>query len=1451
MTPISHQLEQTPPPGTRLLRHAGDLVEFRLRTPSAFSGKAWLRCNLGAAEIHRRELVEALERQRPILEHDWHDLPMRRLDPETFAIRLPLLQTGRFEAKAFVLADSRHRPLWPVGDNVTIKVEGAAQVTANPLYNAFVRQFREEPATASPEADEAASVDQLDGLGYTVIPASGKFRRLIDRLDLIMGRMNFRILQLLPIHPTPTTYARMGRFGSPFAALDLMDVDPALAEFDRKTTPIEQFGELIDAVHARRGRLFLDMPMNHTGWGSSLQIHHPEWFVRDSQQRFHSPGAWGVTWEDLAELDYRQPSLWRHMAEVFLFWCARGVDGFRCDAGYLLPFAAWQYMVAKVREQYPDTTFLLEGLGGKVSVTEQLLDQANLDWAYSELFQNYDRSQIEHYLPSCLRLGAQAGLLINFAETHDNPRLAATDRQYAIMRVALNALASRNGCFAIANGVEWFATEKIDVHNAPSLAWGNPDNMVDFLARINRLLSRHPAFLPGVEPRLIQAGDGNSIALLRAGGKPERDLLILINLDWRQQQPVAWPAEEFAGADHSGHRLHDLLHDQPVDCELREGRLSRSLQPAQALCLARRPDPQLEAGLRTPQNGFPAAVARQLLHAQILELQQFYHGFADLADFDPDEYAASFLEDPAVCCRRLQPGRYPRLFAWHWPRDRRRTVVVPHNHLLLISAESYFMAELRVGQRAVVARRPALRLGDGTHALIISLDNRRDMLPKSVATEAFLQLEVHTASGSEHHRSKLVVAPCEDRDPSIRHAFSALQTIDRHGYALCVNGRGAMAQVRGAWGEIESQYDGLLAANLHSDYPVDRRIMFTRCRAWIVNRGYSRELNRDCLREFRRDPDGSAVWEFAVPTGMGRAIRLLVRLRLVDRRNLAILRFTRVAADRLPTSDWLDDQRDVKLILRPDVEDRSFHEKTKAFAGPEQSWPGAVAARHSGFDFTPAKDRRLRLRTSRGTFHQEPEWQYMTAHPLDAERGLDGCSDLFSPGWFEGGIKGGESIELTAEADGGRSAESAPPAGRGKPAAPGREPADSQPLKTTLRQAVRDFIVKRDQSLTVIAGYPWFLDWGRDTLIALRGMVAAGMAEQSRDILLQFARFEKGGTLPNMIRGGDDSNRDTSDAPLWFFIACRELIEATGDPDFLEQPCAPGRSLRQVLTSIGENYLAATANGIGVDPDSGLVFSPSHFTWMDTNFPAATPRQGYPVEIQALWIAALQWLSEIDPDQTRWGELAERARNSMHRLFFSPDHNWLADCLHAAPGTPAAQAVADNALRCNQLFAVTLGAIRDPERCREIVASSEELLTPGAIRSLADRAVEPALPIYRDGQLLNQPHRPYAGQYLGDEDTRRKPAYHNGTAWTWPFPSYCEALWMVHGDSARATARSLLTAGARILLEQGCIGHLPEIVDGDAPHRERGCGAQAWAASEYLRVLAKLGAEPEFPRNSG
>jgi len=1405
-----------PATGDRLIRYCGDILRFELHTDGTSAGRAWLRTNLGQAAIRRREIIEHVEQDSPILSRDWNDIPMQEESPGKYILELPLDEIGRFEAKAFFMPHESHTPVWPGGDNTIIKVEPACTAAGNSVYTAFVRQFGPHKHLKNYPPSREQELTRLENDGYAVIPKSGTFRQLAKELDHIIGKMGFNIIQLLPIHPVPTTYARMGRFGSPFASIDFLDVDPALAEFDRKTTPLDQFCELTDAVHARNARLMIDLPINHTGWASYLQLHHPEWFVRDEERSFVSPGAWGVTWEDLSELDYSHRELWQYMAEVFLFWCRKGVDGFRCDAGYMVPLPVWEYITAKVREEYPDTIFLLEGLGGKISVTEALLDRANLNWAYSEMFQIYDRGGFEAYLPQAFAISKHYGTLINYAETHDNNRLAAVSPQYAMMRTALAALLSENGAFGITNGVEWFATAKVDVHRASPLNWGAAENQVEHIASLNSILNRHPAFSAGAQIRQVQTGGGNVLAVLRSAPNGEK-LLIAINLDHNAAARVNWRKADFS--PDSG-KVYDLISGREIRLSVDGDTAGTDLAPLAAVCLAATPAlPEITDDNRLYSSA-ALRLCRNLLTRRSADAPAIPHSPGEKLRRSPQDFCEEITAKPLV----------QNITCWNRSQDVRRCVMLPTDHTLLVKAPHPFRAAIAIEDvEKRTSNCESLPGQNGEHFAFLC--PARDT---AASLHATLLLTEYPADAEPQRLSAPLLLTGSGESQQLLRTLTRKQISDTENYALLTNNRGAYSQVRLEWGRIVSQYDCLLGANLDPEVPVDRQIMFTRCRAWLVHRDYSREVTPGCIRQVSVVGNSSLRWLFEIPVGMGKSITLEAVLRLVPETNLVKLVFTRIDCDsdecRLPTDD------PVTLILRPHIEDRSFHTTTKAFAGAEQHWPAAVAPVANGFDFAPGGNHRLEMRLSGGRFTGEPEWYYNIPHPFEAQRGLADSGDLFSPGFFKAELKCDNPITLSAAVSSDHCLLNTERISVND--AFDLNLPDREPLADALRDSIRAFIVKRNDTRTVIAGYPWFLDWGRDTLICLRGIIAAGMLDEARDILVQFARFEKNGTLPNMIRGNDDSNRDTTDAPLWFFTACSDYQKASPDSGFLTTDCG-SRTLRDVLKSLAENYIKGTPNGIYMDAESALIFSPSHYTWMDTNFPAGTPREGYPIEIQALWFAALRFMAEIDDDKPRWQNLAQKVKESIAALYTLPDRDYMADCLLASSGTPAKDAVQDNALRPNQLFAITLGAIDDERTAMRILAAAESLLIPGAIRSLADRPVSPPLPVYRDGVLLNDPQNPYWGYYGDDEDTRRKPAYHNGTAWSWPFPSYCEALYMIGGEDLRPTALSILSSG-ELLANSGCIGHIPEILDGNHPHAQRGCQAQAWGDTELYRILRLL-----------
>jgi predicted glycogen debranching enzyme len=1421
-----------PEPGRKLLRHRGDTVTFTLTSTRPLKGTALLRTNLGQGSISRRQIISSVEKNLPGLGRDWFDIPMSGVTPQQFNLRLPLTDIGHFKAKAMFIPEDRQDPIWVPGPNITINVEPADTCCGNVIYNAFVRQFGPNKKGGFFRQDHTDAVQLLDKAGYAAIPPSGTFRNLIQELDFIVGHLGCRFVQLLPIHPTPTTYGRMGRFGSPYAALSFTNVDPSLAEFDAKATPLEQFIELVEAIHARNAKLLMDIAINHTGWAASLHETHPEWLVRGSKGDIEVPGAWGVRWEDLTKLNYQHQGLWQYMANVFLTWCNRGVDGFRCDAGYMIPIPAWQYIIAVVREQFPDTIFFLEGLGGKIVVTRELLDAANFNWAYSELFQNYRRQDIAFQLLQGMDVSEGEGLMAHYAETHDNPRLASRSHTWAKMRTALCALSSFQGTFGFANGVEWFATEKIDVHESPSLNWNAEENQVDHIHRLNELLKNHPAFHDQTRISVVDHALEDIFILLRHHQPSGKKLMIVVNLDDSRSKRASWPKNENFGSPDS---WLDLLTGEKIAPQTEGEAIVMDLLPGQVLCITDDPDDWPKVRKETKELfQIPERIVRQRLRAKVLEVLQVFNGFGDLGDRDLETSVLKLQSDPFAFCREANTqSAESRVVRWVWPRDSRREVMLPPGHFLLVESPDAFHVKIS-HQRTVLGSEKSMLSSKGLHwALLKPLPSPDEHL------ELTLQLSVYTADGYQRKETCLLLLSGEKQVMDLCYSRKMLGESSLR--TLVTNDLGAASFLPIAWGKLNSRYDAVLSANIDTELPVDRWIMFTRLRGWVVYQDYSQSLNGDCLETFALDGSLQGEWTFHVPTGRG--THVVIKIKAVLERDRDAIQFVLERCPAIQGQGRLADSELIDIILRPDIENRSFHANTKAYKGLEQTWPSAVTPGEEGFNFRPDDMHFLDMHQEKGAFVYEPEWHYMVHRSEDASRGFDGLGDLFSPGYFKAKVGGGGVTRLNTSVT--NSGEEQPAAGRkamkssvfmGQSDQDGSDSVMS--VQKVLEAALAQFIVRRESLHTVIAGYPWFLDWGRDAIIVTRALIELGETNLARDILKLFGRFEENGTLPNMLQGTRTSNRETSDAPLWFVIACKELVAKEHSNAWLGEFCGQ-RTVQDIITAIANAYTKGTSNGIQMDAETGLIYSPSHYTWMDTNHPAGTPREGYPIEIQALWYGALRFLSTIDSNNGRWSDLAETVQVSVGEYFRLESGVYLSDCLHAGQGTPAREAKADDALRPNQLLAITMGAVAQPDLCRNLLEACQELLVPGAIRSLADRPVHRPLEIIHKGQHLGDPYQPYQGRYEGDEDMARKPAYHNGTAWTWLFPSFCEAWEMTFGAGARQTAKAWMNS-VTSLLQQGCVGHVPEILDGDLPHHHRGCPAQAWGASEALRVWLKL-----------
>ncbi|MBR7138247.1 MAG: glycogen debranching enzyme N-terminal domain-containing protein [Lentisphaeria bacterium] len=1361
-------LQQTITPGKGIF-YAGESITVELANIPDIPGKAVFRSNLYGAGQRRNEIIRHHETGAPFQDLDWHDIEIPG-SGATRSVKLPLTDVGIFEGKCCFIPENGSPIIWCQGGNVRFKVTAASSIAGTTIYAAFVRQFGanlyKERTPAEPE-----TLSQLEKEGYTFLPSSGTFRQLKKQLDHIFGVLNCRILQLLPIHPVPSEYGRMGRFGSPFAALDYFAVEPSLGEFDPQVSPMEQFEELVDAVHARNGRIFLDIPVNHTGWASKLQQEHPEYFVRRADGTFESPGAWGIVWEDLCKLDYSRKEVAEEMAEVFLFWCAKGVDGFRCDAGYMVPAEAWEYIVARVRNSFPDTLFLLEGLGGPMEKQEQLLRHSGLDFAYSEMFQNYSRPGIEHCLQVMTRSATRVGNLVSFSETHDNNRLASSGKTFARLRFMVCGLLSTNGAFGFANGAEFFAEEKIDVHGNAALNYGNEDNLCALISRINLLSSLHPAFTGNSILNCVTESEGEGMAVLRSDAAGNSRVLILLNLDCSSSTYVKFSAD----LPESG---RDLFSGRTIFFDRHGSRQGLALPPGSGFAVE----------LDRTESGDPALQQRISLMEK-KAFRAFHHTENEKL---PD---ISFTDSPWQFASEVS-GLFPApLTVWYGGKDHHRIVPVPWGDLLFITNPVPFRCRIPELGTGFISSVP---MKDGSCGALMTLTP--DPLP--VRRTLTLLFESFEDQKCAKYKGQLCQLPRYDNF-AFRTGYDRKDVLPRKLQAFGSSDTGSYALFPASWNSFSSKYEAFLAVNNDENFPVDRYCMFTGLNIYLAAEGYSGKVDSHTLVSFSPGMENSGVWHFNVPAGQGRSMKLEIGFRFAFSGNAIELTFRR------PDNSGVPETTPAALILRPDVEDRINHEVTKASTGPEWQFPAAVNDLSRGFIFAPG-ERKLKVETDKGFWHPEREWHYMCDLPAERYYGLEDKTDRFSPGYFHVPLKENESFTLRATT--GSEIIWTSPAGNA-----------SDPLVAAMRR----FVVKRGNLSTVIAGYPWFLDWGRDTLIALRGLLKAPeFRERCANIIRAFAGFEKQGTIPNVLQGSNDSNRDTSDAPLYLIIGVRDYISETGDKEILNADCA-GRNLSSVIGSIIDHYISGTPNGIKMDPESALIFSPSHFTWMDTNFPAGTPREGYPVEIQALWYTALKF--------TGREQLAQQVRRSIEKYFFPASFEGASDCLHCGSGTPASQAIPDDHIRSNALLLITMEAVEDPRLCQKIIESSARLLIPGALRSLADRKVSYPLPVRYNGRLINDPEYPYCGTYAGPENESRKKAYHNGTAWCWTFPAYCEALFCCGGTKQKERALSLLSSGAEYF-EQAIPGELSEVADGSAPHAAGGCPAQAWSVTELFRV---------------
>ncbi len=458
------------------------------------------------------------------------------------------------------------------------------------------------------------------------------------------------------------------------------------------------------------------------------------------------------------------------------------------------------------------------------------------------------------------------------------------------------------------------------------------------------------------------------------------------------------------------------------------------------------------------------------------------------------------------------------------------------------------------------------------------------------------------------------------------------------------------------------------------------------------------------------------------------------------------------------------------------------------------------------------------------TLYRDFHWR------VEAERQHDDHEDLIALGRFHVTLWPGRTLCVTAST----SALQHPGAAQALAAAQARETdllarAQATAAPGSIRQlilAADQFIVARDDGHTIIAGYPWFTDWGRDTMIALPGLaLVTGRPDLARSLLRTFARYVSQGMLPNRFPDAGqplaDADYNTVDATLWYFEAIRAVVEATGDLDLLRQ-------LFPTLQEIVQWHIRGTRFGIHVDPADGLLAAGEagvQLTWMDAKIDdwVVTPRQGKPIEINALWYHALCVMADFAQRLGRpageYQAQADLVRRSFARYWREPA-GFCADVLDGPEGD-------DLALRPNQIFAVSLpNSPLSPDQQRRLLdVCARHLLTSLGLRSLAP----------------GDPN--YIGTYLGNRRVRDG-AYHQGTTWAWLIGPFIQAYLRVHQD--RNGALALLAPFAHHLNDTG-LGSISEIADGDPPFTPRGCPWQAWSVGEVLRAWRLVSTGPTHP----
>ncbi len=1460
------RIECNPSPNRNMLQFS--VLRIRVRLGIRDKGslgpfRVMIRTNLNQARRIQQQIIDQVEKGQSY-STDFYDIPTRyESQTDEYTCDVLLSEVGYFEYKVRVESMKRQDPWvkWADGPNIGISVTPLDYGRNNSIYCAFIRQFGENKhltTLVNPVLEE--EVKKLEDQGAFVIPPGGTFQNFMKELPFIIGEMGMKIIHLLPINPVPTSYGRMGMYGSPYATNDYFGIDHTYATFSRYKTIEDQFVDLTSTIHGLGAKVFLDMVINHTGWASSIHFTHRHWCKVGPDRKITSPGAWGVIWGDLVELDYRHKDLWRYMADVFLVWCRRGIDGFRLDAGYMVPLHVWQYIIAKVRQEFPNTLFLLEGLGGPWVVTEKLLTEGQMNWAYSELFQNYNRRQIVDYLRYALYVSKEKGVLVHYAETHDNDRLAKRGKIYTRMRLFLCATTSFAGAWGFANGVEWLATEKIDVHRNAGLNWGCAENLVADIARINRILAENPAFWERDNLNMIEAGDEEVLAFTRSNADHSNVVLCIINLNPERPKKawINWSHANLSSFFSSTTVLEDLLQDQ-VFIEPTTGGtvLEKDLTAGQ--CEVYR----LGVRAQKYQVKIPALYDLEYNHIHLvyqillnrfkqhevgrIDQEKLLRQITDFRKFialvNTGGLELLIRGDVAESLEKISEDLVERHSAVWTFRESTKEFIISGDKWLLAHTFVPCTAYLKTAKETIKTESIHCSTGLGhmsffppqpenQHALLTfnwKIERNR-MIQRQWQEQEYPILSVPSGRANLSARK---IYPLIVSKKRLRNQYSTV---------LLTNGTGAVCQVPALPQTLNTKYDTLLSIVTDPKIPSNRMSLAKSIKETIqVGEKYF-DLDQSFLTWFTRYPHPS--WEFLYDDGEYH-LRIEKSMVMPSGENSVYIRYKLKEANA-----------PIQLICNCYLEYRMIHDPLIATDEIRNRYEGQCKYLMfpPGVEFQPAPDVSVKLVAQSGEYIEQKHWVPNLLLPQDKERGLDCRSDQFAPGTFHFMLHKGNSQVLMLTASSPRNEKIPVDAISFHKA----ELSENKRVKYLLGLipgvsshkdflvkmlvcALDQFILQTDKGWQIMAGYPWLGSYTRDALFCVGGLLAAGRAEVAEDIIVSAAGTEQKGLLQDWLNSGPE-NRTNLEGSLRLFLAAKQYVSSTENHSFWNRPVDEKRTLREVLLAMYQQLKGGIENGPYLDETSGLLYCPANWTWMNTTNPQVTPRRGYPVEIQALWYEVLSLIPALDASFSGESqEIRDQIQKNFMHLYWQPNRNYLSDVLLTQQSLPAVQGQADTALRFNQLAAIHAGLVPVEEARMIIDIISRRLLVPAGIRSLAEDPLTVPLAIRDDkGNLLTDPRMPYQGQCTGDETSRRI-AYHNGTAWLWIYPSFIEARASVFHFSELAVKQALAFFEPlwSNLYEDG-IGNLSEMKDGNYPHASRGCFAYALSVAEAIRVYMRL-----------